>query len=410
MKFGILYEHQLPRPWGPDSEYWRFQEALDQVELADKVGVDYVWEVEHHFLEEFAHSSAPEIFLAGCSQRTRQIRLGHGIVALPTPYNHPARVAERISTLDLISNGRVEFGTGETSSDAELFAFHVPREEKQAMWRESLEVVTRMLVEEPFRGHQGKYLNFPVRNVIPKPRQKPHPPLWVACSRLQTIKLAARLGLGALTFGFVSPEEARKWSDEYYRILAEECEPIGSVINPNIAFTILFLCDRDRERAQRIGVENLFFLTYSFGHHYLYGEHEPGKTDVWAKYRSTPGAGVGVEGTSAAIIGTPQDAREGLRIWRDTGLDQVILLTQCGNMPHEATCQSLELLAQEVMPEFKEEEKNRLREKAERVAPIIEQAMKRKKASRVPTNDGPTIIKAVGGYGGIIPGMNDKSS
>jgi alkanesulfonate monooxygenase SsuD/methylene tetrahydromethanopterin reductase-like flavin-dependent oxidoreductase (luciferase family) len=410
MKFGILYEHQLPRPWGPDSEYWRFQEALDQVELADKVGVDYVWEVEHHFLEEFAHSSAPEIFLAGCSQRTRQIRLGHGIVALPTPYNHPARVAERISTLDLISNGRVEFGTGETSSDAELFAFHVPREEKQAMWRESLEVVTRMLVEEPFRGHQGKYLNFPVRNVIPKPRQKPHPPLWVACSRLETIKLAARLGLGALTFGFVSPEEARKWSDEYYRILAEECEPIGSVINPNIAFTILFLCDRDRERAQRIGVENLFFLTYSFGHHYLYGEHEPGKTDVWAKYRSTPGAGVGVEGTSAAIIGTPQDAREGLRIWRDTGLDQVILLTQCGNMPHEATCQSLELLAQEVMPEFKEEEKNRLREKAERVAPIIEQAMKRKKASRVPTNDGPTIIKAVGGYGGIIPGMNDKSS
>ena len=410
MKFGILYEHQVPRPWGPDSEYRRFQEALDQVELADKVGVDYVWEVEHHFLEEFAHSSAPEIFLAGCSQRTKQIRLGHGIVALPTPYNHPARVAERISTLDLISNGRVEFGTGETSSDAELFAFHVPREEKQAMWRESLEVVTRMLVEEPFRGHQGKYLDFPVRNVIPKPRQRPHPPLWVACSRLETIKLAARLGLGALTFGFVSPDEARKWSDEYYRILAEECEPIGSVINPNIAFTILFLCDKDRKRAQRIGVENLFFLTYSFGHHYLYGEHEPGKTDVWAKYRSTPGAGVGVEGTSAAIIGTPQDARDGLRIWRDTGLDQVILLTQCGNMPHEATCQSLELLAQEVMPEFKEEEEKRQREKAERVAPIIERAMKRKKAPRVPKSDGPTIIKAVGGYGGIIPGMNDKPS
>jgi len=410
MKFGILYEHQLPRPWGPDSEYRRFQDALDQVELADKVGVDYVWEVEHHFLEEFAHSSAPEIFLAGCSQRTKRIRLGHGIVALPAPYNHPARVAERISTLDLISNGRVEFGTGETSSDSELFAFHVPREEKQAMWRESLEVVTRMLVEEPFRGHEGKYLNFPVRNVIPKPRQKPHPPLWVACSRLETIKLAARLGLGALTFGFVSPEEARKWSDEYYRILAEECEPIGSVINPNIAFTILFLCDRDRERAQRIGAENLFFLTYSFGHHYLFGEHEPGKTDVWANYKSTPGAGIGVEGTSAAVIGTPQDAREALRIWRDTGLDQVILLTQCGNMPHEATCQSLELLAHEVMPEFKEEEEKLQREKAERVAPIIERAMKRKQAPRVPKSEGPTIIKAVGGYGGIIPGMNEKDS
>ncbi len=160
MKFGLFYEHQLPRPWGPDSEYNRFQQALDQVELADKVGIDYVWLVEHHFLEEYAHSSAPEIFLAGCSQRTKQIRLGHGIVALPTPYNHPARVAERISTLDLISNGRVEFGTGETSADSELFAFHVPREEKQAMWLESLEVVTRMLVEEPFKGHEGKYLIF----------------------------------------------------------------------------------------------------------------------------------------------------------------------------------------------------------------------------------------------------------
>ena len=262
--------------------------------------IDYVWLVEHHFLEEYAHSSAPEIFLAGCSQRTKQIRLGHGIVALPTAYNHPARVAERISTLDLMSNGRVEFGTGETSADAELFAFHVPREEKQAMWLESLEVVTRMMVEEPFRGHEGKYLQFPVRNIIPKPRQKPHPPLWVACSRLETIKLAARLGLGALTFGFVSPDEARQWSDEYYRVLAEECVPIGESINPNIAFTMLFLCGKDRERAQKLGAENCFFMTYAFGHHYLYGEHEPGKTSVWDKYKATPGAGQGIEGTSGA--------------------------------------------------------------------------------------------------------------
>jgi alkanesulfonate monooxygenase SsuD/methylene tetrahydromethanopterin reductase-like flavin-dependent oxidoreductase (luciferase family) len=408
MKFGLFYEHQLPRPWGPDSEFNRFQQALDQVELADQVGIDYVWLVEHHFLEEYAHSSAPEIFLAGCSQRTKQIRLGHGIVALPTPYNHPARVAERISTLDLISNGRVEFGTGETSADAELFAFHVPRQEKQAMWLESLEVVTRMLSEEPFRGHEGKYLNFPVRNVIPKPRQKPHPPLWVACSRLETIKVAARLGLGALTFGFVSPEDARKWSDEYYRVQAEECEPIGSAINANIAFTMLFLCGSDRERARKLGPEHCFFMTYAFGHHYLYGEHEPGKTNVWEKYKATPGAGVGIEGTSGACFGTPQEARNAFRVWEDTGIDQIMLLTQCGDMPHEATCESIELLGREVMPEFREREEKRMREKAARVEPIIERAMKRKRAPRLPRETGPTIIKAVGGYGGIIPGVTDK--
>jgi len=95
MKFGIFYELQLPRPWNDDSEYVLFQQALDQIELADKLGYDYAWEVEHHFLEEYSHSSAPEVFLAAASQRTKNIRLGHGIVQLPT--NHPARVAERVS-------------------------------------------------------------------------------------------------------------------------------------------------------------------------------------------------------------------------------------------------------------------------------------------------------------------------
>src|SRR6201997_2970640 len=134
MKFGVFYEHQLPRPWDDGAELQLFQDALDQVELADKLGVDYAWEVEHHFLEEYSHSSAPEVFLAACSQRTKRIRLGHGIVLMPPGYNHPARVAERIATLDLVSNGRVEFGTGESASRAELEAFGVPYADKRAMW------------------------------------------------------------------------------------------------------------------------------------------------------------------------------------------------------------------------------------------------------------------------------------
>src|SRR5213592_4693396 len=120
MRFGIFYEHQMPRPWPEDAEDKLLNDALEQVELADKIGIDYVWEVEHHFLEEYSHSSAPEVFLAAASQRTKNIRLGHGIVQTPPPFNHPARVAERIATLDLVSNGRVEFGTGESSSQAEL--------------------------------------------------------------------------------------------------------------------------------------------------------------------------------------------------------------------------------------------------------------------------------------------------
>src|SRR2546428_2068688 len=120
MRFGLFYEHQLPRPWTEGDEERLLSDALEQIELADRLGFHSVWEVEHHFLEEYSHSSAPEVFLAAASQRTSTIRLGHGIVQIPPGFNHPARVAERIATLDLVSGGRVEFGTGESSSQAEL--------------------------------------------------------------------------------------------------------------------------------------------------------------------------------------------------------------------------------------------------------------------------------------------------
>src|SRR5206468_7228442 len=133
-------------------------DALDQVELADRVGFDYVWEVEHHFLEEYSHSSAPEVFLAAASQRTTNIRLGHGIVQLPPNFNHPARIVERAATLDLISGGRLDLGTGEASSQAELGGFGVDREQKRAQWEEALDAVARMFAEEPFAGIDGKFI------------------------------------------------------------------------------------------------------------------------------------------------------------------------------------------------------------------------------------------------------------
>src|SRR4051794_28203335 len=207
MRFGIFYEHQLPRPWDDGAEERLLQNALDQVQLADELGYDAVWEVEHHFLEEYSHSSASEVFLAAASQRTKNIRLGFGIVAMPPGYQHPARVAEKVSTLDLVSRGRVDFGTGETSSGQELGGFGVDRATKREQWEEGVDAATRMMVEEPFAGIDGRFVKMPTRNVVPKPKQKPHPPLWVACSRRDTIRLAAEKGMGALSFSFVEPEE-----------------------------------------------------------------------------------------------------------------------------------------------------------------------------------------------------------
>ena len=201
MKFGLFYEHQLPRPWRPDSEYQLLQDSLAQIALADRLGYDYAWAVEHHFLEEYSHSSAPEVFLAAASQRTTRIRLGHGIIQLTT--NHPARVAERVATLDLLSNGRVELGIGEGSSTTELHPFDRRYRDKRAIWEDAVRCMLPMFSQSSW-AYNGEHFKFPARNVVPKPLQQPNPPLWVACSQMETIRMAGRRGMGALAFQFLN--------------------------------------------------------------------------------------------------------------------------------------------------------------------------------------------------------------
>jgi len=387
MKFGIFYEHQLPRPWKEGDELKLYQDALDQVELADNLGIDFVWEVEHHFLEEYAHSSAPEVFLAACSQRTKNIRLGHGIKLMPPNYNHPARVAEEIASLDLVSNGRVEFGTGESSSLAELGGFKIPVEEKRNQWLEAVEQTCNMMTMEPYPGYEGKYFSMPCRNVLPKPTQKPHPPLWVACSNRETIKLAAKLGIGALTFAFVDPEEAKHWVDDYYRILKEECIPIGHTINPNIAMVTSFGCHKNHDEAVKRMKEGFQFFSYGLGHHYIFGINKPGRTNIWKEFqknkiktegRSTIELKISPD-TEAPGIGTPEELSAYLKKFEKTGVDQVTFIQQGGRNKHEHICEALELFASDVMPEFKEREANREKEKMEELTPYLKKAMKRKK-------------------------------
>ncbi|HKP58134.1 MAG TPA: LLM class flavin-dependent oxidoreductase [Polyangiales bacterium] len=375
MKFGLFYEHQLPKPWREGDEARLYREALEQVELADRLGFDYAWEVEHHFLDEYSHSSAPEVFLAACSQRTKRMRLGHGIVQMPPGFNHPARVAERLATLDLVSGGRVDWGTGESSAALELEAFKVPLADKRAMWREATEEAANMLAMTPYPGHTGQYFSMPCRNIVPKPIQKPHPPLWVACSRRETIELAARSGMGALTFAFVDPSEAVQWVDDYYAILARECVPLGHAVNPNIAMVTGFSCHRDAETARARGLPGFRFFGFALAHHYVFGSHQPGFTDLWQQFERVS---TGDAEENTGCIGTPDQIRDKLRRFAAAGVDQVIFIQQAGRNKHEHICEALELFAREVMPEFKEHEVEREARKAERLAPHIEAAMARK--------------------------------
>jgi alkanesulfonate monooxygenase SsuD/methylene tetrahydromethanopterin reductase-like flavin-dependent oxidoreductase (luciferase family) len=406
MKFGVFYEHQIPRPWSADSERIVLEQALEQGELCDRLGIDCFWQVEHHFLEEYSHSSAPEVFLAALSQRTRRIRLGHGIVQMPPGFNHPVRVAERLATLDLLSGGRVEFGTGESSSEAELGGFLIDPAQKRAQWEEGLRVALRCMTETPFTGHAGRFASVPPRNVVPKPLQKPHPPVWVACTRRDTIHMAAQKGIGALAFAFFDPEEAKHWVADYYATLESEAAPIGDAVNANLACVTMMMCHRDEAEAIARGSEGSNFLGYSLGHYYVFGRHRPARTDLWAEYQQrraaagySPeavaaargnaqrlGAKVIQEGTSGlrGATGTPEQIRDYLRRYEECGVDQIIFATQTGRNRHEHVMESLELLGREVLPEFIEREPRREAEKSRRLAPVIAKALARKPAQDHP--------------------------
>lgn len=394
MKFGGFYELQHPRPWAEGSEHDLIKNALEQVELSDRSGFDYVWATEHHFLEEYAHSSAPEVFLAACTQRTKNVRIGHGIVQMPPYINHPARVAERVATLDLLSDGRIDFGCGAGATETELGGFLVPQDEKKQMFLEGMRVAIRMMVESPFAGCDGKYVKMPQRNVVPKPLQKPHPPLWMACSRRESILQAARLGVGALTFSFVSPGEAAQWVKDYYWTIEHESEPIGYAVNPQFAIACPFLCDKDEKRVLEMGAESYGFFIYGLGHYSFFGAHAPGRTDIWNEYKTSPREFSPPEGRIQDCVGTPEMLRKTLRDFEAVGIDQVVCISQAGKVPHEMLCSSIRLFSREVLPEFKEREVAGARAKAAARARIAELAMARKPPVEIPREQ--AIIRAAG--------------
>ena len=406
MKFGLFYELQLPKPagqeqWDPDDEKRIYHEMLDQVELADSLGFDYVFEVEHHFLEEYSHSSAPEMVMAALSQRTKNIRLGHGIVLMPPGYNHPARVAERIGALDILSGGRVEFGTGESASEMELGGYGVERSLKKAMWEEATREATNMMVQTPYQGYQGEFFSMPPRNVIPKPVQNPHPPLWVAASRRETTMLAARFGMGSLGFGFETPDELAERTNEYYRIIREECYPIGHAINPALAVLTTFMMGPSDEEALIRSANGPAFFSHSLGYYYnpvTASKHQPGEKNIYDSFLETnkkantisAQTGFIEEGDirkdepneevqralyraarSGTAVGTVDRVNETLKTYEENHLDVMIFVAQCGDRKHEHIMESIELFGKELLPEYKERhEKEHTKWRAEQLADV----------------------------------------
>jgi alkanesulfonate monooxygenase SsuD/methylene tetrahydromethanopterin reductase-like flavin-dependent oxidoreductase (luciferase family)/putative sterol carrier protein len=383
------------------------QEGLAQVELADRLGYDAVWAAEHHFLEEASHSSAPGVFLAAASQRTKSIRLGLGALSLPSGYQHPARVAETAATLDLVSDGRVELGTGEGSTGAELAGFGVDRASTRAQWAEAIAAVAQMMVETPFAGDDGDHIKMPPRNVVPKPLQQPHPPLWVAAAKRETIRLAAEQGIGALSFTFADPEEAKSLVDEYYDIItSDRCVPAGFAINPNIAVALPMMVHADEAQAIERGIDGAHFFAYARGHYEVFGEHAPGRTSIWDEFLArredvgfarsaitADGAPLGVKilnnglASLRGAIGTPAQVRELIGRYEQAGVDELMLCVQTGKTTHNDIMEALELFAAEVMPEFAQRRAAREEAKRELLGDAPRRALERRAPSKEVARD-----------------------
>ena len=392
MRFGVFYELQLPRPWEEDSELRLIQEAIEQVQLADRIGIDHAWAVEHHFLEEYSHCSASEVFLAALAAKTERIRVGFGIRQVIPNYNHPSRTAEAVSMLDLISNGRVDFGIGEGATRLELHGYGIPAKRKQALAFEAAEQIANMMVMDPYPGYEGEGFSFPCRNVLPKPVQKPHPPMWLACTNRRTIETAARHGLGALAFTFVDPEEAKTWADTYYSIIkSDECVPLGHAVNANIAVVAGFSLHNDPEEGHRRGADGFAFFRYAINA-LVANDAKPGRSTLWQEYEALRDRDLPTIGSPG--IGTPADFSHFIHEFEDVGVDQIIFLQQSGRNRHDHICESLELFGSDVLPEFIPGRDEREAKKAAELAPYFERALARKERLPGLDDDEIPIVKA----------------
>jgi alkanesulfonate monooxygenase SsuD/methylene tetrahydromethanopterin reductase-like flavin-dependent oxidoreductase (luciferase family) len=297
------------------------------------------------------------VFLGAVSQRTRRIRIGHGVVLLPPAYNQPVRTAERIATLDILSNGRVDFGTGRSGTPTELDGFGIDPALSKEMWDEALRLIPRMWSDEAF-ACSGRFFSMPARPVVPKPVQKPHPPMWVAASTPETFVQAGERGLGVLCFILGQPDALAE-RIAAYRAAIKRAEPAGAFVHEQVAGFSLTLCLDDAQEAQEVGGPAALWYMGS-----LHSLFEPwrGRTVAGYEYypelerRATERAGSSLaellnDGTFC--IGDPQQCVATIRRYAEAGVDQLICLMQAGRIPHEKIVRSIELFAEKVMPAFR---------------------------------------------------------
>jgi len=360
LDFGLIFELETREPRSRRRDYDVLWNAVAQAVAAEQSGYSHVWAVEHHFVEQFSHCSAPEILLAAIAQRTETIRIGHGVVQLIPEFNHPVRVAERAAALDILSNGRLELGTGRASNPYEILGWGVEGNTRE-MWLESLRLICDIWKAEgePV-DFEGDWVTFRDRSVWPLPMQQPHPPLWMAATSPETYTLAGRLGLGVMAFALAIDSEKMGRRIAEYREAISTADPIGAVKNERVGVMMMTYCAETSEEAQRIARAEFNWYLDEVMEHFS-GWKGAGKLP--AGYEWYQKAANNVEKLQATnfdyllennmlLVGTPAEIIENIKRFEAIGVEQILTLTALGGVAHEDVMRSIELFGREVVPHF----------------------------------------------------------
>ncbi|NRA03830.1 MAG: LLM class flavin-dependent oxidoreductase [Myxococcales bacterium] len=366
MKFALFYEIPVARPWSRESELRAYQNTLEQAIRGDELGFHAFWTVEHHFLEEFSHCSNPEVLYGAVASRTQNIRLGYGVRLAPKPYNHPVRSAESAAVLDLISNGRVDFGTGRSSTRLELEGFGIHPNDTREMWREAIEHIVDCWTNE-YSEFEGKHWSLPRRRVQPKPIQEPHPPIFAATASEGGHQMMGELGLGLCSFAVAAPpEDVARRIDIYRKAISGCIKPLGKFVNNQAAAFTMVNCAPTAEESRAISEESfLWYVKTSVG---LIGtvatwlkemKQELGTYDYLEPVQQAVESNAMnlldfnyLTGAKAVLSGTPDQVVETAKEYEKAGVDLLLCLINPYKIPHEKAMQTIELMGKYVLPEF----------------------------------------------------------
>ena len=389
MKFGLLYEMQRPFQ-GNDIDWNRlYKETLEQCQLADQVGFDNLWFVEHHFLTGFSGSPCPEVMFGALSQVTKRIRIGFGVCILP--YHHPVRVAERVAMVDQLTDGRVEFGTGRSNA-YEQTGLGVDPRNTRALWEESIRMLPQIWQSEEF-SYEGKFWQVPKRRVLPKIFQKPHPRMYLACTQTESFNLAGQMGLGVLSSASYATDILREHV-KTYREAVKNAQPVGAFVNNFWGNNVHAYCGEDNQAARELAAQSMktFFgpdkpyiqgrinayeelleawggvpdhLKSDFGRWLRQSDeaHKEQAAQVGISLDSGPGAAraavAQLDANTLAdrgviIAGDPASCIKAVKMYEDIGVDQVMMIMQTETIPHEKVMGSIDLFGKRVIPAFRQ--------------------------------------------------------